>query len=183
MRNPEVTPLGAVARGVAAGIAGTAAFTAYQGITSRVIGNGGGSRPPRRWADAPAPAQVAKRVLEGLFDRRTTLKEVPVITQAMHWGYGIGWGAVYGLVHESFDSRPLVHGAALGTLVVATDYTVLPAMGVYEPATSYPARTLAVDLAHHVVFGLAVAGAYSLLERGRDEPSSRARRALRIATR
>lgn len=47
---------------------------------------------------------------------------------------------------------------------MASDYTLLPAMNLYEPPWRYPAKTLARDFATHLVHGLAIAGAYKALD-------------------
>src|SRR3954454_16156432 len=86
-------------RGAAAGAAGTAVMTAVQyGVLAarrKPLRTG----VPRTWADAPAPAQAAKKLADALgVGRRLTKQQVPLVTNVMHWAYGIGWGVVYGLV-------------------------------------------------------------------------------------
>jgi hypothetical protein len=49
--------------------------------------------------------------------------------------------------------------------VLATSYAVLPAMEIYDKPWEYPPRSLALDGGYHLVYGLAVAGAYRLLDR------------------
>lgn len=159
MRVATKTPLAALAQGLAAGVAGTAVFTGYQAL----IGKGSKRATPRRWADAPEPAQVAKRVMEGIFQHKVTLAQVPTLTQVVHWGYGTAWGTAYAVIQESVR-RPLVSGVALAAAITATDYTVLPAMKLYDPPWEYEPATLAKDFGHHLVHGLAVAGAYRLLD-------------------
>jgi len=109
------------------------------------------------------PAQVGKRVLEGVFQRRVTLAQVPSLTRAVHWIYGTSWGLLYGIVQESIR-QPLVSGVTLATAVTATDYTVLPAMKLYDPPGEYDPMTIAKDFGHHLVHGLAIAGSYWLLD-------------------
>ena len=41
-------------------------------------------------------------------------------------------------------------------------------MHVYEPPWRYTVKKLATDLANHVVYGLAVAGAYRALDRVKE---------------
>src|SRR3954454_4569116 len=98
----RVTPLGALARGLLAGAAGTAAMTAAQELSSRLQANDDSeplSSDP--WEQAPAPAKAAKRVLEGVFGLRVPASRIDLLTHTTHWLYGIGWGAVYGLVQET----------------------------------------------------------------------------------
>jgi uncharacterized membrane protein YagU involved in acid resistance len=92
------------------------------------------------------------------------LEKAGVLTQVAHWLYGTSWGALYGVIEESVH-QPLVSGVALTGAVMTSDYTLLPAMKLYDPPWSYPATTLAKDFANHLVHGLAIAGAYHALDR------------------
>lgn len=153
------TPLTALLQGLAAGAVGTAVFTGYQAL----IGKRSGRAQPRRWADAPQPAQVGRRVVEGLFQRKVTLAQVPTLTEVVHWAYGTGWGLAYAVIQESVR-QPVVSGVTLATTVTAVDYTLLPLMKLYDKPWEYEPKTLAKDFGHHLVHGLAVAGAYRLID-------------------
>jgi hypothetical protein len=50
-------------------------------------------KEPRTWAEAPAPVQLAKKAL----GPRIVKRQAPLVTAAVHWGYGSALGAVYGL--------------------------------------------------------------------------------------
>ena len=155
MSTPRKTPLAAVVQGLCAGVIGNAVFTAYQELT----GGDGQKQSPKDWSETPEPAQVGKRVAEGVFERDVPLEQADLVTNVVHWLYGTGWGAVYAVIEESVQ-RPLVSGVALTSTVMATDYTLLPAMKLYKPPWAYPATTLAKDFANHLVHGLAIAAAY-----------------------
>jgi len=159
-----MTPLGALSRGLLAGLAGTVAMTAYQAAVAKVRGSGDTTHP-RRWADAPVPAQLAKRVSEGVFDHRVTLQDVPKLTYGVHFGYGTFWGGLYGLAQGSLHAPALAHGLGFGTTVWGMSYVALPPTGLYEPPWRYPWQELALDLSYHLVYGVAAAGAYRSLEK------------------
>jgi uncharacterized membrane protein YagU involved in acid resistance len=159
-RHAKKSPAAAVLQGLTAGAIGNAAFTLYQRL---VQGGAEEQGPPRDWSEAPEPAQVGQRVAEGVFQQEVPLEQAGLVTHVVHWVYGTTWGALYGLVQESVE-QPVVSGVALAGAVVATDYTLLPAMNLYKPPWRYPASTLAKDFAHHVVYGLSVAGAYRALD-------------------
>jgi hypothetical protein len=153
-------------RAVAAGVAGTAAMTAYQLAVARLQGKPGGTPVPQRWADAPAPAQVAKKAAEALGQgRRVTLKDVPTVTNAMHWLYGVSWGALYGAAASTARPGPVAGGLAFGAGVWGASYAELVPLGVYEPPWKYPPRELALDLSYHLVYGVAVAATFAALDR------------------
>jgi hypothetical protein len=159
------TSPGAVLRGALAGTAGTAAMDLVQYLRYR---SGGGEDRALHYefsavasfAEAPAPAQIAKRVVEGLF--RTSLPDATanVANNVMHWGYGVTWGAVLALLAGA-TRRPVRvwWGPLFGTAVFLSDYVVLPPTGLYRPIWEYDATTLAKDWADHVVYGSVAAAA------------------------
>src|SRR4051812_10434675 len=91
----SLTPLAAVAGGLAAASFGTLAmdlllFARYK--------RGGGRTGFRRWEfssdisgweQAPAPAHVGKRLVEGLFGRELPDRRAALVNNITHWGYGI----------------------------------------------------------------------------------------------
>lgn len=157
---------GSLARGVLAGVAGTTAMTAVQLAVRKARGEPLGTRVPRTWAEAPAPAQVAKKAAERLgHGRRITKKDVPLLTEAMHWGYGVAWGLAYGALAHGRRPGPLTGGLTLGAGVWAASYAELVPLGVYEPPWHYPPPELALDLGYHLAYGLGAAAAYAALER------------------
>ena len=167
-RRKKPSLLAGAARGLAAGIVATAAITVSQEVVSRFRGRSQfreQAKTPRTWADAPAPAQVAKRVSEGVFSYRVTKKQAPVVASVVHWTYGCALGCLFGVMQAKAKPPAVLHGLAFGTVVWAWAYVLLPPLKIYEPIWRYPAGTLAVDLSQHLVFGLTLAGAYEGLER------------------
>jgi len=161
------TPLGAIVRGVAAGIAGTALMTAWQKLSAKLQssnGSGGDSEPEDPWEQASAPAKVAKRISEGVFHKEVPADLIPALTQGMHWGYGIGWGTVYGLIAGTRGTSGVRDGLAFGTLVWLSSYAQLVPMGLYEPPWEYEPKELAMDLSYHLVYGAGVAAGYRALD-------------------
>jgi hypothetical protein len=168
------TPLGAIGRGLVAGAIGTAAMTAWQTLAAKLQESGeesegssseGSSAEEKKdpWEEASAPAKVAKRVLEGVFQEQVGPERIGFLTEAMHWGYGTSWGAAYGVLAGTAGRSTLRGGLAFGTGVWASSYAQLVPMGLYEPPWKYPPKTLALDLSYHLVYGSAVAAAYRLL--------------------
>ena len=170
-RDPKVTPVGAVARGLAAGALGTAAMDAF--LFARYRRNGGDSSAAdwessagvTTWEEAPAPAHVGKRLVEGLFGIELPPARARLVNNVMHWGYGILNGVQYGIVAESLPSPRIRYGLPFGATVWAGDYVILPAAKLYKPIWEYDKKTLANDLSAHLVYGLATATALRLLSR------------------
>lgn len=166
----SMSPLRAVATGAVAGAIGTAVMTAYQTVSAVRKGSSVSDAvvpdAPESWDEAPAPAQVGYRFLHGVFEKDASPQHAPAMANAVHWAYGTGWGALYGLFAGTRGGGVL-SGAGLGTTVWGSDYVALPAMGIYHPPWRYSARALAKDLSMHLVYGAATGLAFRLLERRR----------------
>jgi hypothetical protein len=117
------------------------------------------------WEQAPAPALVGKRLVEGLFGIELPSARTRLVNNVMHWSYGTFNGAQYGIVAVSLPERRIRYGLPFGAAVWIGDYVILPAAKLYEPIWKYDAKTLANDLSAHLVFGLATATALRLLSR------------------
>jgi hypothetical protein len=178
----NVTPIGALLRGVVAGALGTAAMDALLFARYR---RSGGTTPFARWElsadlsswdEAPAPAQVGRRLVEGLFQIKIDAKRVPLVNNVTHWAFGILNGAQYGLVAESLPSSRARYGLPFGAAVWASGYVLLPAAKLYEPIWKYDGATLAKDLSAHLTYGLATASTMQALDhrarRGRASQQS-----------
>jgi uncharacterized membrane protein YagU involved in acid resistance len=85
----------------------------------------------------------------------------------MHWGYGMAWGGLFGLVAGSLRAPRIRHGLVLGASVWTASYVLLPLAKLYRPIWEYDAKVLAKDLGDHLVFGVSAAGAERLLARRR----------------
>ena len=117
------------------------------------------------WEDAPAPALVAKRILEALLGREISAREARALNNATHWGFGLATGGAFGLIIGSRRKPKLRDGIVFGTIVWTGGYVVLPALGVYEPIWRYSIAALGKDLSAHLVFGTATAAAFQVLGR------------------
>lgn len=165
------TPIGAVTRGLIAGAAGTAAMDAL--LFSRYRRKGGEdgfqawelSSGLSGWEQAPAPAQVGKRIVEGLFGVKLAPGRARLVNNVTHWAYGILGGAQYGLLAGSLARPRILYGLPFGASVWGAGYVVLPAAKLYEPIWEYDAATLANDLSAHLVYGVATAAALQALSR------------------
>jgi hypothetical protein len=165
----HTTPLNAVVRGLVAAAAGTAAMDAL--LFARYRRGGGethfadweSSAGLDNWEDAPAPAHVGKRLVEGLFQIELPPQRARLVNNVTHWGFGIANGAVYGLVVGSLPTARVGYGLPFGAAVWANGYVVLPAAKLYEPVWKYDLKTLGDDLSAHLVYGLATAAAWRIV--------------------
>jgi hypothetical protein len=119
-RAPQ-TPLGALARGAVAGAVGIAAMDLVQFARYR---RGGGndrllawefSAGLKDWEQAPAPAQLGKRIVEGAVQRQLPPERAALFNNLMHWvtgSPGVGCSGWWGLAARSQD--PPWAGPAMG---------------------------------------------------------------------
>ena len=151
----SLSPLGAVVRGVAAGIGGTVVMTGYQVAVAKL----------RDSESSSAPADVGRRIIEGVFHREVPEDRMDDLNNAMHALYGTSWGPVYGVAQSSLRLPVVHHGALFGTLVWAASLLELPAMKIAPPVWQTPPLEVALDLSYHLVYGLGVAATFALLDR------------------
>jgi hypothetical protein len=142
-------------------------MTAWQTLSSKLQSSGeeesqADSGDP--WQQAPAPAKVAKRIGEGVFQKEVSPDLIPLLSNAMHWAYGTSWGIPYSLTVAGRAGRPARRGATLGVAVWASSYLQLVPMGIYEPPWKYRPQELALDLSFHIVYGLGTALAFHAMD-------------------
>jgi hypothetical protein len=162
--------MNALLRGVIAGAVGAGVMTGYQLAVAKAQGKPLSTPVPDKWAEAPAPAQVAKKLAKAVGQgKRVKRKRVPLLTNVLHWLYGIAWGAIYGATAGRRAADPVVAGAEFGAGLWTASYVELVPLGIYRPPWKYPAKVIGLDLSYHLVYGLVVAGAYAALDEDRPK--------------
>ena len=109
VRKDPMTPLAAVVAGLLAGAAGTVCLDAVHYLKYRRAGGTDGPlawefAPVRNWETAPAPGQVARRVLEGFTQRKLPDRSAWLTSTIAHWAYGSAAGAAYAIVAGSLPA-------------------------------------------------------------------------------
>ena len=159
-----------VARGVAAGVAGTAAMTVYQQLFAR---RSSGQAATSTWETAPPPARLARGALRRV-GIEVSPRRIPLVSNIVRWTYGRALGPAYAVLDERAGKTPLAEGAGFGAGVWALSHAGLAPAGLKLPPWRQSPRALVRDVSQHLVYSLAVAGAYEALER-RDHRSRRRR--------
>ncbi len=138
-----------VARGLAAGLVGTAAMTVAQGAYYQLTGA----------TPSSAPRQVADKALKAAGQGKVPRKHRTAANLGMHWLYGTSWGVPLGL----FARQPEVSGLSFGLAVWGVGLVQLPALGLAPVPWKQSPAALATDAGFHVVYGLGAAGALRAL--------------------
>jgi hypothetical protein len=163
--------IGAAKLGLAAGLVGTTAMTALQEVMARRrrarMPAGPVMPETDPWSHAPAPAQLAQRVMADITGREIPPDRIPVYTNVMHWGYGIAMGAAYGLAQRWLRGRASIQGPAFGLAVWAWSYATLVPLGLYKWPWHYRAGAIAKDVSYHLLYGTGTAVGYELFTRKR----------------
>lgn len=141
---------GAVGRGLFAGVAGTAAMTVSSTLEMKL----------RDREASSAAADAAGKVL-GIQPRDPAGKAR--FSNAVHWGYGISWGGVRGLIGAAGFTGPAATGAHF-IAIWPSALVMLPSLGVAPPPWKWGATEIGVDALHHLVYVTATSVAYTALE-------------------
>lgn len=112
----------AVGKGLFAGAIGTAAMTASSTLEMKLQNRTGSS----------APAAAAKVLGVKPVDEQAEARFANIV----HWGYGIGWGSVRGLLGVAGLSGPAATVAHFAT-VWGSEQVMLPALDVAPPITEW----------------------------------------------
>ncbi len=151
--SPRPSLIRNAAKGLVAGLVGTATMTIAQGAEF-VLTDAGPS-------DAPATvADKASRVLGlGAIRRRNK----PKANQGMHWLYGTSWGVPYGIFAANAKLRPELTGPAFGLIVWLVGLAQQPALGVAELPWKRSLQSLGSEALFHVVYGIGAGGTLRVL--------------------
>jgi uncharacterized membrane protein YagU involved in acid resistance len=88
----------------------------------------------------------------------------PMVEQAIHYGLGIGPGAVYGVVRQYIPFARLGRGLAYGlVLFVANDEYLNTKLGLAGPPEAYPPESHLRGLVGHAVLGVSTETGIQLL--------------------
>jgi putative membrane protein len=106
-------------------------------------------------ADDDATERLANIVSEGVFDHQLTEGEKAIAGTAIHYGFGLTSGALYGALAELAPGVTAGVGMPFGaTIWLTADEGLVPLLGLSKSPTEYPASIHAYSLASHFVFGL-----------------------------
>ena len=137
---------GTLGRGVAAGLAGTVAMTAFQKLVEMPITGRG---------DSYAPADLAEKLLP-LPSKHGSGRNLR--NYVTHFALGAGWGAARALVGRAGLSGQPAAAAVFG-LMYPGDVAIVAGLGLDDPR-KWSARDWAIDTVDKLVLAVATGIAY-----------------------
>jgi hypothetical protein len=165
---------------VLAGMAGGAAGTAAMGIFMKAASRAAGAQnrqPQPKMHDVSlfgrkheegesATAALGRLAFQAATHREPDPKTKHTLSEAVHWLYGVGQGAAYGLLLGKDARSAVPDGLAFGAaLWLFGDEIAIPLLGLSEGPKAYPAALHAQTLGAHLVYGVVAAATVQLIER------------------
>ncbi len=138
-------------KGILAGLAGTAAMTVSSTIEAKLRGRAFSTAPAEAAAKALGIAEFSSPEAKSRF------------SNLVHWGYGTGWGVLYGLLRGTGLPSKTVTPAHFAT-VWGSALVTLPKLDVAPPITMWAREDVAIDVWHHLVYSVTTGLAYELLD-------------------
>ena len=151
------TLLADIAVGLFAGLVATQVTNLAQGPLQCMTPDSVGQQEKRVRPGASSSVVAARKVAYHL-DGSPGQQTVGSLGKAIHFGIGMAWGPVYGLLRRHGGLGPfgaaLASGAAMSLIL---DEGVVPALGLSAPNRDYPVFTHARGFLAHLVYGAAAA--------------------------
>jgi putative membrane protein len=169
MNDPQANAWKGLAAGLVAGLAATYVMTRFQELSGKLEEKlteeeGGQKKKAKKGDDATVKA--AAGLSRTLFDHELSAKEKKTAGPAVHYGFGILNGALYGTLAEIAPTVTRGLGAPFGTaLWLGADEVAVPAFGLSGPPWESSPAVHAKALAAHLVYGLTTEGVRRLVRR------------------
>lgn len=160
----------ATAKGALAGLAGTAVMTvAMKNVPALLTQLGLNQNVPARQQPSGGiqpeepTEKMARQVSEKVLHTPLQGDQKAIAGQALHWGYGAAWGALYGLTQSQLPGSLHVQGLLFGGLVGTVATTAIPALELAPAPTEQPPQDTAVNFTLHLLYGWVTAATYAML--------------------
>lgn len=170
-------------RGALGSLAGLTAMALFFKVTQAVSGGGGNGADDgegilerhdglddisvagqQTREDEPATATVGRLAYDAAAGHEPNEETKQKLGQAVHWGYGVLVGGIYGALRPSAPMPDLAAGLGYGTaLWLIGDEIMVPLLGLAEGPTAHSIPDHATALAAHLAFGAATASATQAL--------------------
>lgn len=108
---------------------------------------------------------MTKKVVDAV-NAHPSKETMKMLSKGVHWGYGIAWGALYGVLRKKYPVLSKFGGAPFGVLFfLVGDELVNTAFKITPPPQKFPVEAHVRGLAGHLVFMAAAEGTSKLLHK------------------
>jgi hypothetical protein len=161
------SPLAVIIKGALAGAAGTAVMSAFMDRAPELMDRAGMTlpEPPAPPVDPDAPSSPTEKLAHRVTEGQLPPEQRAAAGEAIHWAYGAGWGAYYGVMQSTFRPPSVLHGTFLGGLLTFVAVRFVPRLGLTRPPRTR--EQLIMSGSSHVVYGVTTAIVYQILNLGR----------------
>jgi hypothetical protein len=116
--------------------------------------------------DEPATDTIGRLAYEAVEGHEPSDETRQKLGQAVHWGYGVLLGGLYGALRTDATTPDLVGGLGYGAAAWALgDELMVPLLGLAEGPTAHSWSEHATALGAHLVYGAATSSATQALKR------------------
>jgi uncharacterized membrane protein YagU involved in acid resistance len=164
MDRPRETLLVDIAIGLLAGLVATKVTGLVEEALARPMPDDV-KEHEERLRPEPTSRVAARKAAEAL-GYRLDGRRLELATTAVHYGLGLSWGPVYGLLRRHGGMRPLPAGLTTGAAMsLVMDEMLVPALGLNPPNRAFSAVTHVRGCLHPLGYGAAVAVTAETLHR------------------
>ncbi len=108
---------------------------------------------------------MARRITEDLLKVKLADEDRAILGQLLHWGYGAGWGALYGLVRRRVPLLRAAAGVPFRILFfLVGDEALNTFLKLTPPPQAYPVDAHVRGLVAHIVYTAVAEGTMRTLE-------------------
>jgi putative membrane protein len=101
--------------------------------------------------------RLARRMSKKIVGKSLTRDQKAALGQAIHWGYGIFWGAVYGVLRRRSHAASLAGGLPFGVgFAMFGNTLMLPLMKLTPPAHKFPLSSQVRGIVSHYAYAATV---------------------------
>lgn len=168
---------GAAIKGALAGVAGTFAMSAGMEQLPHLLkqfdieppkrgegtGVGGG-----KYSERPVE-KLADKIADQVFDTRLSKDQRKAGGQFLHWAYGVGWGAFYGIAQSRLRLPHLVHGTLLAALMSLTASLVVPTTKVVPWPKDLPPQRTILQMTYILMFAWTTALVFGIFSHRKNK--------------
>jgi hypothetical protein len=103
--------------------------------------------------------KLARRISENVLGVEIDTETKATMGQAISWGYGTFWGAVYGILRKRVPAASWGGGLPFGVgLTIFGEGLMLPLLDLSPPAHRFPLSVIGRDIVSHCAYAATVEG-------------------------